>query len=141
MEKYLGLDLGTTTIGIAQSDFLGFVHGVETFRFQAEAYAQARKRVHELVELTGIKNIVIGLPMNMDGSEGFAANRSRRFVEDLLKEDPSLKIKFQDERMTTISAHKTLNDMNVKGKQRKDSVDRLAACEILDFYLKMKGNR
>ena len=77
----------------------------------------------------------------MDGSEGFAASRSRRFVEDLLKEDPTLKIDFQDERMTTISAHKTLNDLNVKGKQRKDSVDRLAACEILDFYLKMKGNR
>ena len=141
MEKYLGLDLGTTTVGIAQSDFLGFVHGVETFKFQAEAYAQARKRVHELVEQTGIKNIVIGLPMNMDGSEGFASQRSRRFAEDLAKEDPSLKIELQDERMTTISAHKTLNDLNIKGKQRKDSVDRLAACEILDFYLKMKGNR
>lgn len=141
MDKYIGLDLGTTTIGIAISDILGFVHGLETFKFQAEAYSQARKRVHELVASTGIKNIVIGLPINMDGSEGESAKRSRRFAEDLLKEDETLKVDLQDERMTTITAHRTLNELNVNSKQRKNSVDRLAACEILDFYLKMKGNK
>ena len=139
MDKYIGLDLGTTTLGIATSDILGFVHGLETFRFPKEAYSQARKRVHEVVMQTGIKNIVIGLPINMDGSLGFRAESSKRFMEDLLKEDPSLKIELQDERMTSISAHKTLYDMNVKGKEHKQSVDRLAACEILDFYLRMKG--
>lgn len=139
MDKYIGLDLGTTTLGIATSDVLGFVHGLETFRFPKEAYSQARKRVHEVVMQTGIKNIVIGLPINMDGSLGFRAESSKRFMEDLLKEDPSLKIELQDERMTSISAHKTLYDMNVKGKDHKQSVDRLAACEILDFYLRMKG--
>ena len=60
MEKYIGLDLGTVTLGIAASDSLGFVHGLETFRFPKEAYSQARNRVHELVKQTGIKNIVIG---------------------------------------------------------------------------------
>ena len=139
MDKYIGLDLGTTTLGIATSDVLGFVHGLETFRFPKEAYSQARKRVHEVVMQTGIKNIVIGLPINMDGSLGFRAESSKRFMEDLLKEDSSLKIELQDERMTSISAHKTLYDMNVKGKEHKQSVDRLAACEILDFYLRMKG--
>ncbi len=139
MDKYIGLDLGTTTLGIATSDILGFVHGLETFRFPKEAYSQARKRVHEVVMQTGIKNIVIGLPINMDGSLGFRAESSKRFMEDLLKEDSSLKIELQDERMTSISAHKTLYDMNVKGKEHKQSVDRLAACEILDFYLRMKG--
>lgn len=139
MNKYLGLDLGTTTVGIAQSDVLGFVHGVETFRFQPEAYSQARKHIHELVEKTGIKNIVIGLPINMDGSEGKRALSSRKFMEDLSSEDPSLIIELQDERMTSISAHKTLFEMNVNSKNHKQTVDRLAACEILDFYLKMKG--
>ena len=139
MEKCIGLDLGTVTLGIATSDSLGFVHGLETFRFSKEAYSQARKHVHEVVEKTGIKNIVIGLPINMDGSLGFRAESSKRFMEDLLKEDPSLKIDLQDERMTSISAHKTLYEMNVKGKNHKESVDRLAACEILDFYLRMKG--
>ena len=139
MEKYIGLDLGTTTLGIATSDAIGFVHGLETFRFPKEAYSQARKRVHDLVASTGIKNIVIGLPINMDGSEGWRADSSKRFKEDLLKEDPTLKIDLQDERMTSISAHKTLFSMNIKEKNHKASVDRLAACEILDFYLKMKG--
>ena len=141
MDKFIGLDLGTTTIGIATSDILGFVHGVETFRFPANAYSQARNRVHEVVKQTGIKNIVIGLPINMDGSEGDRAKSSRKFKDDLLNEDPSLKIYLQDERMTTISAHKTLNDLNVSSKQRKASVDRLAACEILDFYLKINGGK
>ena len=139
MEKYIGLDLGTVTLGIATSDSLGFVHGLETFRFPKEAYSQARKRVHEVVEQTGIKNIVIGLPINMDGSQGFRAQSSIRFKDDLLKEDPTLKIELQDERMTSISAHKTLYEMNVAGKKHKETVDRLAACEILDFYIRMKG--
>ena len=141
MEKYIGLDLGTVTLGIATSDVLGFVHGLETFRFPKEAYSQARNHVHEVVSKTGIKNIVIGLPINMDGSEGFRAKSSRKFAEDLLEEDPSLNIKLQDERLTSVSAHKTLNDLNVNHKQRKESVDRLAACEILDFYLKINGGR
>ena len=141
MEKYLGLDLGTTTLGVAQSDSLGFVHGVETFRFPKEAYQQARNHVHELVEKTGIKNIVIGLPINMDGTEGDRAKSSRRFKDDLQKEDPTLKIYLQDERLTTVSAHKTLNKLNVSGKQRKESVDRIAACEILDYFLRIHGGK
>ena len=139
MEKYIGLDLGTTTLGVASSDVLGFVHGVETFRFPKEAYSQARIYVHKLVEKTGVKNLVIGLPINMDGSQGFRADSSKRFKEDLLKEDPTLKIELVDERLTTVSAHKTLNQLNVSGQQRKGAVDRIAACEILDFYLRMKG--
>ena len=141
MEKYIGLDLGTVTLGIATSDSLGFVHGLETFRFQKEAYSQARKRVHEVVASTGIKNIVIGLPINMDGSQGWRAESSIKFKDDLLSEDPTLKIDLQDERMTSISAHKTLYEMNVSTKKHKETFDRLAACEILDFYIRMKGNK
>lgn len=139
MDKYIGLDLGTVTLGIATSDSLGFVHGLETFRFQKEAYSQARNRVHEVVKQTGIKNIVIGLPINMDGSLGSRAESSIKFKDDLLKEDSTLNIELQDERMTSISAHKTLYEMNVSSKKHKETVDRLAACEILDFFLRMKG--
>ena len=139
MEKYIGLDLGTTTLGVATSDALGFVHGIETFKFDANAYSHARKYVHDLVLKTGIKNIVLGLPLNKDGTEGEASKRTLIFKDKLLEEDPSLRIVLQDERFTTISAYRTLNELNVKGKNRKTSVDRLAACEILDFYLKTKG--
>ena len=141
MEKYIGLDLGTTTIGIAYSDTLGFVHGLETFRFKPDAYSNARERVHQVVSSTGIKKLVLGLPINMDGSEGDRAKSSRKFKEDLLAEDPTLIIELQDERMTTISAHKTLNELNVSSKKRKESVDRLSACEILDFYLRTHGGK
>ena len=141
MEKYIGLDLGTVTLGVATSDVLGFVHGLETFRFQKEAYSQARKYVHDLVVKTGIKNIVIGLPINMDGSQGFRAQSSIRFKDDLLNEDPSLKIEPVDERLTSVSAHRTLSELNISSRDHKKTVDRVAACEILDFYLRMKGNK
>ena len=141
MPKYLGLDLGSTTMGVAQSDILGFVHGVETFRFEAGSFGKARKHVHELVEKTGITNIVIGYPLNMDGSEGGAGKRSKRFMDDLLKENPNLKIYLQDERLTTVSAYQTLNTLDVRGQKRKDSVDRLAACEILDFFIRSHGGK
>lgn len=139
MEKYIGLDLGTVTLGIATSDSLGFVHGLETFRFPKEAYSQARKRVHDLVATTGIKNIVIGLPINMDGTQGWRAESSIKFKDDLLKENPNLKVELIDERLTSVSAHKTLYEMNLNSKKHKESVDRIAACEILDFYIRMKG--
>ena len=141
MEKYIGLDLGTVTLGVATSDVLGFVHGLKTFRFQKEAYSQARKYVHDLVAKTGIKNIVIGLPINMDGSQGFRAQSSIKFKEDLLAEDPSLKIELVDERLTSVSAHRTLSELNISSRDHKKTVDRVAACEILDFYLRMKGNK
>ena len=139
MEKYIGLDLGTTTLGVATSDSLGFVHGLETFRFPKEAYGAARKYVHDLVAKTGIKNIVIGLPINMDGSQGFRAESSKRFKADLEAEDSTLKIELVDERLTTVSAQKTLRELNVSSRNQKQSVDRIAACEILDFFLRMKG--
>ena len=140
MDKAIGLDLGTVTLGIAQSDSLGFVHGVETFRFIKGQYSKARERVHKLVQDTGIKEIALGYPLHMSGEEGERAQSSKKFMEDLLSEDPTLTITLVDERLTTVSAHKTLNELGVNHKQRKESVDRIAACEILDFYLRRKNS-
>ena len=140
MDKAIGLDLGTVTLGIAQSDSLGFVHGVETFHFIKGQYSKARERVHKLVADTGIKEIALGYPLHMSGEEGERALSSKQFMDDLLKEDPTLMITLVDERLTTVSAHKTLNELGVNHKTRKESVDRIAACEILDFYLRRKNN-
>ena len=138
----IGLDLGTTSLGIAQSDSLGFVFGVENFRFVKNQYVLARKRVHELVEETGIKEIVIGLPLHLSGQMSEMANNCVRFKDDLLKEDPSLHIEMFDERFSTITADRSLNQRGVKGsKNKKESIDKIAACVILDTYLRMKGNR
>ena len=140
MEKYLGLDLGTVTLGIAKSDSLGFVHGVETFRFTKGQYSKARERVHQLVKELDIKNVVLGLPITLHNEEGEASQRSLRFKEDLLKEDSSLNIIMVDERLTSVSANKLISEMNMSHKQRKDSVDRIAACEILDIYIRRLQN-
>ena len=140
MDKAIGLDLGTVTLGIAESDSLGFVHGVETFRFVKGQYSKARERVHKLVSDTGIKEIALGYPLHMSGEEGERALSSKKFMEDLLNEDPTLQITLVDERLTTVSAHKTLNELGVNHKTRKESVDRIAACEILDFYLRRKNS-
>lgn len=141
MEKYLGLDLGTTTLGIATNDYLGFVHGVETFRFDRNQYIVARKHVLELCEKMMIKKIVIGLPKHLNNTPSEMSENVLRFKADLEKENPNLIIDLCDERLSTVSAHKSLNELNVNHKQRKDSVDRIAACIILDTYLMMKGNK
>ena len=140
MNKAIGLDLGTVTLGIATSDFLGFVHGLETFRFPKGQYSKARERVHQLVKQTGIKEIALGLPLHMSGEMSERAQSALRFKEDLLKEDPTLKIEMVDERLTTVAAHRTLSELDVSHQKRKDSVDRLAACGILDTYIRKRGN-
>jgi len=138
MNKAIGLDLGTVTLGIAVSDSLGFVHGVETFRFVKGQYSKARERVHAFVKESGIKEIALGYPLHMSGEEGERCVSTKRFMEDLLNEDPTLQITLVDERLTTVSAHKTLSELGVNHQKRKESVDRIAACEILDFYLRRR---
>lgn len=138
MNKAIGLDLGTTTLGIASSDILGFVHGIETFRFTKGQYSKARQRVHEIVAQTGIKEIALGYPLHMNGEKGERALSSEKFKEDLLKEDPSLTIVLVDERLTSVSANKIISELGYNHEKRKQIVDRLAACEILDFYLQRR---
>ncbi len=136
MMKAIGLDLGTTTLGIAYSDALGFVHGLETFHFPANQYSKARARVHEVVLEKGSKTIALGYPLLLSGEIGTRAESVLKFKEALLKEDPTLDIILVDERLTTVAAHRTLSTLNVSHQKRKESVDRIAACEILDTYVR-----
>ena len=138
VKKVIGLDLGTTTLGIAYNDALGFVHGVETFRFPKNQYIVARKHVHEVVEKMMIKEIVIGLPLHLSGEMSEMANNVLRFIEDLKKEDPSLDIHTMDERLSSVSANNTISELGFNHEKRKQSVDRIAACVILDTYIRMK---
>ena len=140
-DKVIGLDLGTTTLGIAYSDVFGFVHGIETFRFPKNQYIVARKHVLELCEKMMINEIAIGLPLHLSGEMSEMANNVMRFKEDLLKEKPSLIINTVDERLTSVSANKSISEQGMNHKQRKDSVDRIAACIILDTYVRMKEQK
>lgn len=140
-DKIIGLDLGTTTLGIAYSDVFGFVHGIETFRFPKNQYIVARKHVLELCEKMMINEIAIGLPLHLSGEMSDMANNVIRFKDDLLKEKPDLIINTVDERLTSVSANRSISEQGMNHKQRKDSVDRIAACIILDTYVRMKERK
>ena len=140
LDRVLGLDLGTTTLGIAYSDPFGFVHGIETFRFDKNQYIVARKHVLKLVEEMMIKEIAIGLPLHLSGEMSEMANNVIRFKDDLLKENPHLIINLVDERLSSVSANRSISEQGFNHKKRKESVDRIAACIILDTHIRMKGN-
>ena len=140
MKKYLGLDLGSKTLGVAYNDALGFVHGLETFRFDKNQYIVARKHVLELCQKMMINDIVIGLPLHLSGEQSEMSQNVLRFKDDLLKENPSLNIELMDERLSSVSANKSISERGMNHQQRKDNVDRIAACIILDTYLRIKGN-
>ena len=141
MNQVLGLDLGTTTLGIAYSDAFGFVHGIETFRFDRNQYIVARKHVLEVLDKMMINEIAIGLPLHLSGEMSEMANNVIRFRDDLLKERPSLIINTVDERLTSVMANNSISEQGYNHKKRKESVDRIAACIILDTYVRMKENR
>ena len=138
LNQVIGLDLGTTTLGIAYSDSFGFVHGIETFRFDRNQYIVARKHVLELLDKMMINEIAIGLPLHLNGEMSEMAHNVMRFREDLLKERPNLIINTVDERLTSVSANKSISEQGFNHQKRKESVDRIAACIILDTYVRMK---
>ena len=139
LNQVLGLDLGTTTLGIAYSDAFGFVHGIETFRFDRNQYIVARKHVLETLDKMMINEVAIGLPLHLSGEESEMSQNVKRFIEDLKKEKPSLNIETMDERLSSVTANNSISERGMNHQQRKDSVDRIAACVILDTYLRMKG--
>ena len=139
MNKVIGLDLGTKTLGIAKSDALGFVHGVETFRFPFKQYIVARQHVLDVVKEVGTKEIALGYPLHLSGTTSEMSETVLRFKDDLLAMDPDLDIHLVDERLTSISANQSISERGMNHQQRKDNVDKIAACVILDTYLRMKG--
>lgn len=140
MEKYIALDLGTTTMGVAKNDSLGFIHGVETTRFDKNQYVVARKRVHQLVIELGTKNIVLGLPKHTNGTPCQMGENVLRFKDDLLKEDPTLNIELVDEWLSSVEANRQISDRGMNHEQRKANVDKIAACVFLDTFIRRKAN-
>lgn len=135
MEKYIGLDLGTTTLGIAISDELGIVYGRENFTFERGNYKKAREHLLNLIHKENVKNIVIGLPLTLQGEEGVRVKSVYRFIEDLLKLDNNLNVFYQDERYTTIEAYERMDAMNMKKGNKENLIDMFSAIIILETYL------
>ncbi len=136
MNKVMGLDLGSRTIGIALSDVLGMIaHGLETYRFQPECYQEALNHVVEIVDKENVQVIVLGLPKHMNGDIGERAQISIRFKEMLLEARPHLNVVLSDERLTTKVAEQSLIFADVSRKKRKKVIDKMAAVNILQGYL------
>lgn len=132
--RKMALDVGTVRIGIATSDPMGIIaSGYETYTRTGNV-ERDMKYIAQLAESKGCDTFVIGLPLNMDGTEGEKVLEIRAFVEELSKYSP-LKIAFQDERWSTVSAEKMLIQSSVRREKRKKVIDKVAATIILQTYL------
>lgn len=133
--RYLGLDLGTTTLGVAISDKTNtLATPLELIKFARENYEEALDKLLKIVSEYNIKEVVLGLPKNMDNSLGFASNRSLNFKSML--EDKGLVVHLEDERLTTVEAIGILKNNNVKKINKSAKTDIVSAVLILESYLR-----
>ena len=137
MKRIMGIDYGDARTGIAISDLLCSIVGstqVILSRNQEKAIAD----IVRLAKENDVGEIVVGLPRNMDGSEGARAQLCREFG-DMVHEATGLPVVMWDERRTTVEAHNILSQHNYHGQKRKNTVDAVAASLILEGYLAFRG--
>lgn len=137
MKRIMGIDYGDARTGIAISDLLCSIVGTTTV-IHSRKQDKTLAEIQRLVKENDIGKIVLGLPKNMDGSEGPRAELCREFAEQI-REATGLEVVMWDERRTTVEAHNILSDHNYHGKKRKDTVDAVAASLILEGYLGFLG--
>ncbi|MDY6296472.1 Holliday junction resolvase RuvX [Schwartzia succinivorans] len=134
MKRYLGLDVGDRTIGIAVSDALGLTaQGVETIR--RTSLKDDLARLKTLMDEYDTTSLVIGLPKNMDGTEGERCAIVKAFFEEVKKAVPESDAVFWDERLSTVAAAKSLISADVSRRKRKKVIDKMAAVFILQGFL------
>ncbi len=131
--RILGIDYGDARVGVAVTDLLGFMaNGVKTI--QNKSKKKLFEELKAVIDEYKPEKIVVGLPKNMDGSEGFRVDATHEFVKNL-KNIYSGDVVLQDERLTSAEAKRYLTVTNTFGKKRKDVLDTVAACLILEQYL------
>ena len=135
--RIMGIDYGDARVGIALTDPLMIMsQGYKTIK--NDGTDSLFEEIVSIIKEKEVTKIVIGLPKNMDNSRGFRTDATMEFAEKL-RTYTEAEIEFCDERLTTVSAHGFLNEMNVRGKKRKETVDTLSAALILETYMKKKG--
>lgn len=136
--KYLGVDYGDVRTGLAECDLSGMIaSGIATVK--EGGMKNTAVRVAREAKTRGCKRIIVGLPKNMDGSEGPRADVIKAFAA-ILSELTEIPIDFCDERMSTMVAYRYLEQTGTYGKKRKDTVDTLSAEIILQSYLDKERN-
>lgn len=133
MARTMGLDVGTRTIGVAVSDELSITGQALTTLRRSNLRTDLRA-LCELSEKHGVSRIVVGLPLNMDGSEGSQAAYCRQLGK-ALAEASGIAVEYWDERLSTVAAERVLLEGNVSRRKRRNVVDSLAAAIILQGWL------
>lgn len=132
MNRALGIDLGEARVGVAVSDDLGMLaHPVETIPVKA---GRVMQRILEIAKNRDIQTIVVGMPRNMDGSFGPAAGKAQTFIEALRLESPCRVVPW-DERLTTVSAQRSLHEAGKNTRAQKAVIDQVAAQILLQSWL------
>lgn len=131
--RIMGVDYGDARTGVAVSDLMCSIVGNTTV-IHSRNPEKTIDALCKIIEEQGVGEIVVGLPKNMDGSEGPRAELCREFAERL-RDITGLPVNHWDERRTTVEAHNILSQHNYHGKKRKDTVDAVAASLILEGYL------
>lgn len=129
----LGIDYGEARVGIAATDALGLLaHPVESIPV---ATVEPLARIGELVRQRGVRTLVLGLPLRLDGTEGTAAAKVRRFGEQLARALPELPLVYVDEFLTTSIAQEKMRLSGCKAKRQRSVIDQAAAVEILNRWM------
>jgi len=134
----VGIDFGDARTGLAVCDKYEMMAS-DAGCVAADSYKKALEKVGARVKELGAELLVVGNPVNMDGTAGWRSDKCRAFAREL-SEATGIPAVLYDERLTTVSAHKILSENNVRGKKRKATVDTLSASLILEDYLKYRKN-
>lgn len=131
--RVMGVDYGDARTGVAVSDLLCSIVGT-TSVIHSRNMEKTINQLCEIVKKEEVGEIAVGLPKNMDGTEGVRAELCRSFAAEL-EQATGLPVKLWDERRTTVEAHNILSQHNYHGQKRKNTVDAVAASLILEGYL------
>lgn len=133
--RTLGIDYGDSRAGIAISDALGITaQGLETIHHKGNDKIILR-RLDEIMQEYEIDTIVVGKPLNLNGTAAERVEITNKFIHKLKCKYNKLKIDTMDERLTTVEAHRTMNDLNINPRKKKNLVDTISAVYILEMYM------
>ena len=136
--RILGIDYGDIRVGTSITDELGITaQGLETITHNGNDKA-ILARLDEIMKEYQISTIVVGMPLNMDGSKSERVEKTEKFIHKLKCKYNKVKIETVDERLTTVQAHRTMNELNIKQKNKKNLVDTISAVYILETYINNK---
>ncbi len=136
--RILGIDYGDSRVGIAITDPLCIIaQGLETINYNGNDKILL-KRLENIIDEYDVKTIVVGMPINLKGQETKRAEITYKFINKLKCKFSKIKVVTMDERLTTVEAHRTMNDLNIDKRKKKDIVDTISAVYILEKYINMK---